>query len=143
MATWTALTHAQGRAAAAALGLPGVVVAADIDPVAVETAQANVLANGLEGRVECVMAEGFSHPLLHDAGPYELIFANILKQPLIELAPDMARHLAPGGRAILSGILTAQADDVAAAYEAAGIPLIRRDDLGEWATLIVGRPAGG
>ena len=130
-------------AMAAARVLPGVILASDIDPVAVETAQANVMANGLAGRVEVVLAEGFGHPLLHDAGPYDLVFANILKQPLIELAPDMAHHLAPGGRAILSGILTGQADEVAAAYEGAGIPLQRRDDLGEWATLVVQRPAEG
>ena len=128
-------------AMAAARVLPGTVLASDIDPVAVETAQANVIANGLAGRVECVMAEGFGHPLLHDAGPYDLVFANILKQPLIELAPDMARHLAPGGRAILSGILTNQAEDVAGAYAEAGVPLQRRDDLGEWTTLVVEKPA--
>ena len=119
------------------------VLASDIDPVAVETAQANVIANGLAGRVECVMAEGFGHPLLHDAGPYDLVFANILKQPLIELAPDMARHLAPGGKAILSGILVEQADAVAEAYAEAGVPVQRRDDLGEWTTLVVEKPAEG
>ncbi|KGJ02079.1 50S ribosomal protein L11 methyltransferase [Paracoccus sphaerophysae] len=127
-------------AMAAARVLPGVVLASDIDPVAVETAQANVLANGLAGRVECLLAEGFGHPLLHDAGPYDLVFANILKQPLIELAPDMARHLAPGGQAILSGILTAQGDEVVAAYDRAGIALVRRDDLGDWTTLVVRKP---
>lgn len=126
-------------AMAAARVLPGVVLASDIDQVAVETAQANVLANGLAGRVECVMAEGFGHPLLHDAGPYDLVFANILKQPLIELAPDMARHLAPGGQAILSGILVDQAEDVIAAYADAGMPLVRREDLGDWTTLVVRR----
>lgn len=130
-------------AMAAAKVLPGVVLASDIDPVAVETAQANVIANGLAGRVECVMAEGFGHPLLHDAGPYDLVFANILKQPLIELAPDMARHLAPGGKAILSGILVEQADAVAEAYAEAGVPVQRRDDLGEWTTLVVEKPAEG
>ncbi|SDK91579.1 50S ribosomal protein L11 methyltransferase [Paracoccus chinensis] len=130
-------------AMAAAKVLPGVILASDIDPVAVETAQANVIANGLEGRVECVMAEGFGHPLLHDAGPYDLVFANILKQPLIELAPDMARHLAPGGKAILSGILVEQADAVARAYAEAEVPVLRRDDLGEWTTLVVGKPAEG
>lgn len=128
-------------AMAAARVFPGVVVAGDIDPVAVDTAQANVTANGLMGRVECVMAEGFSHPLLHEAAPYDLVFANILKQPLIDLAPEMARHLAPGGRAILSGILTTQADDVAAAYDAAGIALESREDLGDWSTLVVRKPA--
>lgn len=126
-------------AMAVARVLPGVVLASDIDPVAVETAEANVLANGLAGRVECVMAEGFGHPLLHDAGPYDLVFANILKQPLIDLAPDMARQLAPGGRAILSGILTTQVDEVAAAYAEAGMPLSARDDLGDWSTLVVQR----
>ena len=127
-------------AMAAARVFPQIVLAGDIDPVAVETAQANVLANGLAGRVECLLAEGFGHPLLHDAGPYDLVFANILKQPLIELAPDMARHLAPGGRAILSGILTGQADEVVAAYAAAGIGLERRDDLGDWSVLVMRRP---
>lgn len=126
-------------AMAAARVLPGVVLAGDIDPQAVETAAANVIANGLDGRVECVMAEGFGHPLLHDASPYDLVFANILKQPLIDLAPDMARHLSPGGQAILSGILTEQADAVVDAYAAAGMPLVRRDDLAEWTTLVVRR----
>ena len=124
-------------AMAAARTVHGVVLASDIDPVAVETAQANVLANGLDGRVECVLAEGVHHPVLDGAAPYDLIFANILKQPLIQIAPDMARHLAPGGRAILSGILVAQADEVAAAYADAGIALERRDDLGDWSTLVV------
>ncbi len=124
-------------AMAAAKVLPGIVLASDIDPIAVETAQANVLANGLDGRVECVVAEGFHHPLLDEAAPYDLIFANILKQPLIDLVPDMARHLAPGGRAILSGILTGQADEVVSAYAAGGIALERRDDLGDWSTLVV------
>lgn len=124
-------------AMAAARVLPGVVLASDIDPVAVETAAANVTANGLEGRVECVMAEGFGHPFLHDAAPYDLVFANILKQPLIDLAPDMASHLSNGGRAILSGILTEQASDVVAAYAESGMVLEHRDDLAEWSTLVV------
>ena len=127
-------------AMAAARVLPGVVLASDIDPVAVETAQANVLANGLAGRVECIVAEGLAHPLLHDAGPYDLIFANILKQPLIDLAPDIARHLAPGGQAILSGVLTTQADEVIAAYRDAGMELGQRNDLGDWSTLAIGKP---
>ncbi|MBV0891901.1 50S ribosomal protein L11 methyltransferase [Paracoccus sp. Z118] len=126
-------------AMAAARVLPGIVIASDIDPIAVETAQANVIANGLDGRVECVLAEGFHHPLLDNAAPYDLVFANILKQPLIDLAPDMARHLAHGGRAILSGILTGQADEVVTAYADCGMTLERRDDTAEWATLVVQR----
>lgn len=115
------------------------VVASDIDPVAVDTAAANVLANGLAGRVVCVEAAGFHHPTLEQGAPYDLILANILKQPLIDLAPEMAAHLRPGGKAILSGILVTQAEEVIEAYATAGITLDRRDDLGDWSTLVLTR----
>jgi ribosomal protein L11 methyltransferase len=66
------------------------VLASDIDPVAVEVAVANVKANGLVGRVDCVESIGFDSPVVRAGAPFDLIFANILKGPLIELAPDMA-----------------------------------------------------
>lgn len=118
---------------------PGTILASDIDEVAVDVAAANVIANGLDGRVVCLQAVGFDHPMLDEAAPFDLVLANILKQPLIELAPDMARHVAPEGRAILSGLLTTQADEVVAAYDGAGFDLERRDDLGEWSTLVMQR----
>lgn len=117
------------------------VLAGDIDAVAVDTAAANVIANGLDGRVICVEAVGFDHPLLDEAAPFDLVLANILKQPLIDLSPEMARHVAPGGRIILSGILTNQGDEVAAAYESAGFALDRRDEQGEWVILTMTRTA--
>ena len=77
--------------------------------------------------------------MLDQAAPFDLVLANILKQPLIDLSPDMARHVGEGGKIILSGILTAQGDEVIAAYESAGFALNRRDDLGEWVTLTMTR----
>lgn len=126
-------------AMAAARLWPVTVLASDIDPVAVDVAAANVIANGLLGRVECLEAAGFDHPILHQAAPYDLVLANILKQPLIDLAPDMARHVAPGGRVVMSGILTTQADEVAAAYAKAGFVRPDRRDLGDWTTLVMTR----
>lgn len=126
-------------AMAAARLWPHVVLAGDMDPVAVDTAAANVIANGLAGRVECVVSEGFRHPLLDEAAPYDLVLANILKQPLIDLAPEMAARIVPGGRAVLSGILVPQAAEVIAAYEAEGFAVEHRDDLGEWTTLVMRR----
>jgi ribosomal protein L11 methyltransferase len=120
-------------------GLEGTVLASDIDGVAVEVAAANVSANGLTDRVTCFEAAGFGHPDLAAAAPFDLVFANILKQPLIDLAPDMAAHMAPGGRAILSGILTRQADAVAKAYAAQGLAEARRDTIGDWVTLVLTR----
>lgn len=127
-------------AMAAAATLPdALVIASDIDRVAVDVAEANVAINGLEGRVECLEAAGLDHPRLRAAGPYDLIFANILKGPLIELAPGISSHLATGGRAILSGLLAVQAEAVTAAYVAAGLFLQDRDDIGEWSTLVLQR----
>ena len=122
-------------AMAAARVWPHVVLACDNDPVAVDTARANVLSNGLVGRVEVVEAAGFGHPVLEKAAPFDLVLANILKEPLIELAPDMAANLRPGGVVILSGLLAFQAEAVIAAYEAEGMGLCRHDDDEEWATL--------
>ena len=115
------------------------VLASDIDPVAVEVALANVKANGLVGRVACVESIGFDSPVLRAGEPFDLIFANILKGPLIELAPDMAAHLAPGGRAILSGLLVEQADEIVEVYQGQGLALETREDLGEWSALTLRR----
>ena len=127
-------------AMAAAATLPeALVIASDIDRVAVDVAEANVEINGLEGRIECLEAAGLDHARLKAAGPWDLVFANILKGPLIELAPGIAAGLATGGRAILSGLLAVQADSVVAAYVASGLTLNNRDDIGEWSTLVLQR----
>ncbi|MFN3280790.1 MAG: 50S ribosomal protein L11 methyltransferase [Tabrizicola sp.] len=127
-------------AMAAAATLPdALVIASDIDRVAVDVAEANVAINGLQGRVECLEAAGLDHRRIEAAAPFDLIFANILKGPLIELAPGISTHLATGGRAILSGLLAVQADSVIAAYQAAGLCLQNRDDIGEWSTLVLQR----
>lgn len=127
-------------AMAAAAVLPeALVIASDIDEVAVEVAVANTAINGLAGRVECLEAAGFGHARLAEAAPYDLVFANILKGPLIELAPDMAAHVGKGGLCILSGLLVVQAEAVTAAYVAAGFALEAREDIGEWSTLVLKR----
>lgn len=115
------------------------VIASDIDPVAVDVARANATANGLADRVICVEAAGFAQSDLRARTPYDLVFANILKGPLLDLAPDMATHVAAGGYAILSGILNTQADEVVAAYKRTGFTLAARDEISEWTTLVLRR----
>jgi len=115
------------------------VIASDIDPTAVDVARANAAANDLAELVLCVEAAGFDQPDLRARAPYDLVFANILKGPLIGLAPDMTRHIGSGGYAILSGILSTQADEVAATYKRAGFTLAARDDIAEWTTLVLRR----
>lgn len=127
-------------AMAAAATLPGaLVIASDIDAVAVDVARANVAINRMDGRITCIEAAGFAHPALAAAAPFDLIFANILKGPLIELAPDMAAHAATGGVIILSGLLVVQADSILAAYATAGFAPASREDIGEWSILVLRR----
>ncbi|WP_264212701.1 50S ribosomal protein L11 methyltransferase [Leisingera thetidis] len=128
-------------AMAAARVWDGTILASDIDQVAVEVAEANLKANGMEGQVICLEAAGFDHPDLRAQAPFDLIFANILKGPLVALAPDLAANLRPGGYAILSGILNEQADGVTEVYAQNGINPERRDEIGEWTTLLL-RKAG-
>ncbi|KAA2314133.1 50S ribosomal protein L11 methyltransferase [Pseudooceanicola sediminis] len=128
-------------AMAAARIWPGTPIASDIDPVAVDVAVANLAANGMDGRVTCLEATGFDHPTLAAGAPYGLIFANILMGPLILLAPDIAAHLQPGGFAVLSGLLNEQADDVFAAYKAQGMELHFSEQIREWTTLTLSKPA--
>ena len=122
-------------AMAAAAIWPNPAIASDIDAVAVDVARANVACNGLAGRVDCVEAAGFDHPALQERAPFDLVFANILKGPLVDLAPEMGRHVAAGGRAILSGLLNEQAAEVIAAYGENGFTVANAEIIGDWTTL--------
>lgn len=92
------------------------ILATDIDPVAVEVAKANIRLNHSHAYVDAVTAAGFHHFVFAKWRPFDLIVANILARPLMTLAPQMARHVAPGGSLILSGILERQREAVIAAY---------------------------
>ncbi len=115
------------------------VIASDIDRVAVDVAEANLVANGLADRINCVEAAGFSHPDLVGVGQFDLVFANILKGPLLELAPDMARAVSTGGTAILSGLLTTQANEIVRHYATYGLECVHREDIVDWTTLTLAK----
>jgi ribosomal protein L11 methyltransferase len=116
--------------------------ASDIDPVAIEVALNNAKVNGFtvgraRGQVQLIVAPGMDHPSLKARAPYDLLIANILAGPLIDLAPALAGALAPGGRLILAGLLASQADAVAAAYRRQGMMMGSRIDRGDWPTLVM------
>lgn len=117
------------------------ITASDIDAEAVRVARANARGNRAAGRLDIVVSTGFAHPRLRGPERFDLVLANILAGPLITLAPAMRRAIAPQGVAVLSGILAEQANQVTAAYLAAGFSLIaKRIDTG-WAILtLVRRP---
>ena len=116
-------------------------IATDIDPVAIDVARDNAAINGVmvghgAGELLLAQADGMDSPMLSARSPFDLIIANILAGPLVELAPDFAKALAPGGNVILAGLLDTQASGVVAAYEAQGLPLASRSN-GEWPVLVL------
>ncbi len=120
--------------AAQRLAPAAVVIASDIDPVAVEVARANARANGA-CTIECLACAGVPGSHRKRRGRYDLVIANILAGPLVSLASPIARSVAPGGRLILSGLLVRQAREVLGAYLARGFILDQRLELAGWATL--------
>ena len=117
------------------------VVASDIDAVAVRTARANAKANKAPG-VRMIHAAGAGARALSEGGPYDLTLANILLPPLKRLARPLRRLLAPGGRIVLSGLLSAQVPAALAAYRAQGLRLVSQRHIEGWATLTLAVDAG-
>ena len=124
-------------AIAAARALHEKVLASDIDPPSVQVARDNARLNVAGHLVQAVRATGFSAPQFADAAPFDLVLANILANPLRQLAAPMARHLAPSALVILSGLLTHQAPGVIAAYRARGLVPVRHLRIEGWSSLLL------
>ena len=119
-------------------------IATDIDPVSIDVTRENALINAVQlghagGELLLAVADGIDHPLLTARAPFDLLIANILAGPLIELAPAFVRALAPGGTLVLAGLLDTQAEAVANAYTSRGLKLLKRGS-GEWAVLVLEMP---
>jgi ribosomal protein L11 methyltransferase len=126
-------------AIAAAKALHVEVLASDIDPLAVRVARDNARLNGAGVLVQTIRATGFSAPEFTKHGPFDLILANILANPLRQMATQMAGHLAPSALVILSGLLPHQAQSVIAAYRARGLVLKRQLQIEGWSSLLMQR----
>lgn len=117
------------------------VTAVDIEEESIRVArkyrELNQVPKGAKGGIFVHVGDGFADDLVIERGPYDLIIANILAGPLVEMAEDTLAVLDEQGRVILSGMLTEQAEEVAAAYTALGLTLKARIDIGKWSTLVL------
>src|SRR6266403_4997247 len=124
-------------AIAAARALHERVLASDIDPPSVQVARENARLNVSVNWVQAIRATGFAAPQFVQSRPFDLVLANILANPLRQLATPMARHLAPSALVILSGLLPYQAQGVIAAYRARGLVLLRHLRVESWSSLLM------
>jgi ribosomal protein L11 methyltransferase len=127
--------------AAMALWPDAKAIATDVDEIAIDVTGDNARINGIKlghgpGELLLAVADGMDHPLIAARAPFDLLIANILAGPLIDLAPAFARSVAPGASVILAGLLDTQADAVIAAYKAQGMKLVERGES-EWCVLML------
>ncbi|MCB2047699.1 MAG: 50S ribosomal protein L11 methyltransferase [Novosphingobium sp.] len=126
--------------AALALWPRAIVTASDIDPVSAHVTMENAALNHVPvgargGELTVTVADGMAHPLIAARGPYDLVIANILAGPLVELAPAFGRAVVPGGNLLLSGLLVSQEPQVRLACRRAGFRLAARETRGDWSIL--------
>lgn len=117
-------------------------IASDIDPASIFVTRDNAAINGVPlgrsgGRLALAVAPGTDHPSIRRRAPYDLVIANILAGPLITLAPDIGAATAPGGHAILAGLIARQMEPVLAAYRTQGFRLAARGGSAEWPCLLL------
>jgi ribosomal protein L11 methyltransferase len=113
----------------------GPVLAVDSDADSVRVTKENAAINDVAAFITAVHGDGYNFPAVGDGGPYDVIVENILADAVCAMAPQLKRHLAPGGCAILSGLLADQAAEVMAAH--APLRLKREWRLGDWVTLVL------
>jgi ribosomal protein L11 methyltransferase len=119
-----------------------IVLATDIDPVAVEVARENARANRVAPLVRAAVADGLTHPAIARMAPFDLVLANILAMPLAQLAPALSAGVAPRGVAVLSGLLRNQENFVLSFYRVQGLKLREALRDGPWSALVLERGRG-
>jgi ribosomal protein L11 methyltransferase len=124
---------------AAAKALHRAVLASDIDPASVKVAAENAVLNEVGHHVRVIRAIGFAAADFGRRGPFDLVLANILANPLRQLAGPALGHLAPKAFVILSGLLNHQAGAVLAAYRARGLVPLRHLKIEGWSSLLLRR----
>ncbi len=117
---------------AASLWPQASVFAGDIDDEAVIVAAANAETNRLNRRITAFLSDGYQNPQIAAQAPYEIVLSNILANPLVSFAPDLAKNLAIGGYAILSGFVDNQTAEVIAAHEKCGLKQIKLYSFDNW-----------
>ena len=125
--------------AAAKLGARRV-LALDIDPIAAEATKENAAANGVSEKI--IAIEGSLETVLTSARRFDLVIVNILARVILQLAElGLGEIVRPGGRAVFSGIIDSQVDEVEAALRRTGLQPTGRRQRGDWVLVETKRPA--
>ncbi len=118
--------------AAASLWPKAEITAVDIDEESVLVTQSNTQNNNLDSHLKICQSDGYKAPLVKEKAPYDLVLANILARPLLEMAPDLQKHLSAKGYAILSGFVDNQTDWIISTHQQLGLKLCKLYEFDNW-----------
>ncbi len=116
------------------------ITAVDIDQEAVWVTRQNALDNNVADLITSEVSNGYQAGIVQKNAPYDIIFANILARPLIDMAPDLAASLTPGGYAVLSGFINDQEEWVINAHTNQGLKLVKIYELDNWRAALMEKP---
>jgi ribosomal protein L11 methyltransferase len=116
------------------------VVAVDIDPESIIVTERHAQMNACNTAIKTEAGDGYAAVIVAENAPYDLIAANILAGPLMDMAPDLEKYLAPGGYCVLSGLLGRQEAEVTAAHTVVGLLPVHSITVGEWRALVLQKP---
>lgn len=123
--------------AAAKLWQKARLIAVDIDEEAVLVTQSNAQTNALDNQITCAQSDGYQADIVHNNAPYDLILANILARPLIEMSPNLAQNFKKNGYCILSGFVAEQADWIISEHQKQGLTLIKEYSQDNWRAILM------
>lgn len=108
------------------------IIAADIDPESVDVTHSNTITNNVEQNITSLLSDGYNNPMIKQHTPYDIIFANILLNPLKAMSDDAYAALADGGYYLISGFIDNQLEDVITHHTAKGFKLIKIYEDENW-----------
>lgn len=113
------------------------IIAADIDEEAVDVTIGNAVTNNVENTLRVVLSDGYGNPEISQKAPYDLVFANILANPLKEMCSDAFRCLRTGGYYLISGFIDNQEKDITEHHLKTGFRMLKTYKMDNWRAILL------
>ena len=112
------------------------IYAVDIDDESIRVTEDNVKYNNIKN-IKSKQSNGYDSDFVRDNGKYEFVFANILAEPLINMAGDLYKNLKIGGYVVLSGLLNRQEEWVIEEHKKQGLELVKIFQVDGWSAILM------
>lgn len=113
------------------------IIAADIDQESVDVTQSNTITNNVDDTITSILSDGYQNPIIKTKAPFDIIFANILLNPLKAMTKDAYDNLRFGGYYLISGFISTQLEDIIKHHISYGFNHIKTYELENWRAVLL------